>query len=113
MSNRGQYDHNWRKIRLTILQRDGFICAYCGQQADTVDHIIPLNKGGSHDPENLTAACNRCNGSKRDSSSFFLKPSSPHAPTPFSPLGSAMTRVNPRGAFSKTIGGELGETGNP
>jgi 5-methylcytosine-specific restriction endonuclease McrA len=112
MSNRGQYDHNWRKIRMTILQRDGHICAYCGQQADTVDHIVPLNKGGTNDPDNLTAACNRCNGAKSDKQgSFFLGPRAPHAPSSFSPLRAEMTRLKPRGAFFKTIGDDSGGIG--
>jgi 5-methylcytosine-specific restriction endonuclease McrA len=34
--------------------------------ATTVDHIIPVAKGGSDDPENLVAACKRCNFSKQD-----------------------------------------------
>ena len=34
--------------------------------ATTVDHIIPVAKGGTDDPENLVAACRRCNFSKQD-----------------------------------------------
>lgn len=39
-------------------------CSYCGDPADTVDHIVPVSKGGSSEVENLTAACNSCNGGK-------------------------------------------------
>ena len=33
---------------------------------DGTEPIIPLSRGGSNDPENLTAACFECNNSKRD-----------------------------------------------
>ncbi len=33
---------HWRKIRERILRRDGYICQYCGQEADTV-----VNTGGT------------------------------------------------------------------
>jgi 5-methylcytosine-specific restriction endonuclease McrA len=35
-------------------------------EANTVDHIIPVAKGGTDDPENLVAACRKCNFSKQD-----------------------------------------------
>jgi 5-methylcytosine-specific restriction endonuclease McrA len=38
-----------------------YCCAYCGDEANTVDHIIPINKGGTDHPLNLVAACARCN----------------------------------------------------
>jgi 5-methylcytosine-specific restriction endonuclease McrA len=101
-----QYDYNWRKIRMTILQRDGFICAYCGQQADTVDHITPLAKGGTNDPDNLTAACNRCNATKKDSTAFFLRQSPPiDTPPNLSLAPQIMTRIKPVGAFSSVLDG--------
>lgn len=55
----------WSKIRERILIRDGYCCQYCGQEdARTVDHILPISKGGTDDPDNLVAACSRCNYSK-------------------------------------------------
>ena len=68
----------WRKIRAKILQRDQYVCQYCGQDATTVDHIIPRSKGGNDLPDNLIAACNRCNYSK--GGRFFV--SRPTPPTP-------------------------------
>lgn len=40
-------------------------CAYCGAIDDiTIDHIVPLSRGGKHEADNLTAACYSCNCSK-------------------------------------------------
>ena len=36
---------DWKTLRLAILQRDAHTCAYCGAEADTVDHIIPASMG--------------------------------------------------------------------
>jgi 5-methylcytosine-specific restriction endonuclease McrA len=57
----------WKKIRQRVLQRDGWMCAYCGDQAETIDHVVPVAKGGTDDDWNLVAACKRCNYSKKDS----------------------------------------------
>ena len=37
----------WTKIKQRILRRDGFICQYCGQEANTVDHVIPRRLNGN------------------------------------------------------------------
>jgi hypothetical protein len=59
-----------KQIRFAILQRDNFACRYCGRRAPDVvlhvDHIEPTSRGGTDDPANLTAACEDCNGGKRD-----------------------------------------------
>jgi hypothetical protein len=53
-----------------ILRRDP--CAYCGAaRSGTVDHIEPRSRpsrgiGSAHGWVNLTGACSRCNGAKRD-----------------------------------------------
>ena len=52
------------QLWVEILERDGFLCRYCGGPANTVDHVVPVERGGSHDPLNLVAACSRCNESK-------------------------------------------------
>jgi len=62
-----------RKVGATILPvneaaiyaRDGYRCVYCGAQEDlTLDHIVPLSKGGTHSEDNLVVACRSCNASK-------------------------------------------------
>lgn len=50
------------QVRLSLW--DG-CCAYCGaDQGITVDHFIPLAKGGADRIANLVPACRRCNCSK-------------------------------------------------
>lgn len=51
-------------------------CVYCGSQAEAVDHIVPVAKGGTGAPDNLAPACTSCNSSKRDTSllAFLLRP---------------------------------------
>ena len=57
----------WKQLRLRILMRDGYECAYCGETADTVDHVVSRHHGGDMwDAENLVAACKRCNSMKGD-----------------------------------------------
>lgn len=38
----------------------------CGAPADTIDHKIPLSRGGTNDLENLQPMCGECNRRKRD-----------------------------------------------
>ena len=40
-------------------------CFYCGSlDKITIDHIIPISRGGTHGIGNLVSACSFCNGSK-------------------------------------------------
>jgi 5-methylcytosine-specific restriction endonuclease McrA len=41
-------------------------CIYCGKDdiALTMDHVVPLSKGGDHDKSNIVGACWLCNGKK-------------------------------------------------
>lgn len=55
----------YRERRLQVLARDGYTCFYCGQDATTADHVIPIKSGG--DPislDNLVACCVSCNSKK-------------------------------------------------
>ncbi|HEY3497681.1 MAG TPA: HNH endonuclease signature motif containing protein [Polyangiaceae bacterium] len=41
------------------------LCAYCGKPCDpTVDHVVPLVRGGVHEASNVVPACLSCNSSK-------------------------------------------------
>mmetsp|Transcript_940 Transcript_940/g.1537 ORF Transcript_940/g.1537 Transcript_940/m.1537 type:complete len:242 (-) Transcript_940:34-759(-) len=44
-----------------VLRRDGGMCAYCGGKAASVDHVMPLSRGGKHSWDNVVAACFKCN----------------------------------------------------
>jgi 5-methylcytosine-specific restriction endonuclease McrA len=52
--------------RRGVLLRDGHRCAYCGCAATTVDHILPVSRGGRNTWLNTVAACDRCNQRKDD-----------------------------------------------
>jgi 5-methylcytosine-specific restriction endonuclease McrA len=53
-----------------IIQRARGCCEYCWSQLKfspdpfSVEHIIPLSKGGTYDLENLALACQGCNNRK-------------------------------------------------
>lgn len=54
--------------RAAIIERDKGICYLCGiapKVGDlTLDHVIPLARGGSHTADNIRVACRRCNSRK-------------------------------------------------
>lgn len=54
----------WVRLRNAVLERDGYICRYCGGRANTADHIVPVSRGGVEAEGNLVAACVRCNSAK-------------------------------------------------
>ena len=58
-----RYSRPPRWSRRGVLQRDGHRCAYCGRPADTVDHVVPLSRGGARTSWLNTVAC--CGGSAR------------------------------------------------
>jgi 5-methylcytosine-specific restriction endonuclease McrA len=57
-------DARYRRLRAAILARDGGICAWCRGPARTIDHLVPLARGGTADEANLVAACARCNSAQ-------------------------------------------------
>lgn len=58
-----------------MLLKSGGKCAHCGKVISegnvTVEHIIPLSKGGTNDMDNLVALCHDCNEDKGD---FIYEP---------------------------------------
>jgi 5-methylcytosine-specific restriction endonuclease McrA len=52
--------------RRAIFARDGWVCQYCGQPAENLDHVLPRSRGGGHTWENVVAACRRCNSRKEN-----------------------------------------------
>lgn len=57
---------------------DGYLCWYCetvldpdggdpgSSTAPTIDHVLPLSAGGTHDLSNTVLACRNCNNIKRN-----------------------------------------------
>jgi 5-methylcytosine-specific restriction endonuclease McrA len=56
-------------VRKYVFERNNYQCQSCGQTyAETqlsIDHIIPLAKGGSNDISNLQTLCLTCNQKKK------------------------------------------------
>ena len=50
----------WQRLKARILARDRYVCAFCGGNAVTVDHIEQVSAGGGHDPANLRSLCRDC-----------------------------------------------------
>jgi hypothetical protein len=100
----------WKRVRLTILERDEHTCQLCYRTADTVDHIVPAAYGGDDSPENLRALCRSCNATlgarvrhelhgrvrsfRHVGGRFLTSPS-----TPASPVDS----LSPRGRMRRTV----------
>lgn len=63
----GEYLHV-NDVRWLLYERDQR-CAYCRQEIPrlvdfTLDHVVPLAKGGKHEFENLVGCCSSCNRDK-------------------------------------------------
>jgi 5-methylcytosine-specific restriction endonuclease McrA len=52
------------KFRQEIFEAWQHQCAYCGDAADTLDHVKPRHKGGATVTTNLVPACRPCNRKK-------------------------------------------------
>lgn len=55
-----------KTFRHYILTRDNYICHFCGEYGDTIDHLLPRAKGGHTTPVNCVCACHICNQEKAD-----------------------------------------------
>jgi 5-methylcytosine-specific restriction endonuclease McrA len=59
----------WRKLRHLVLSKQP-LCVMCRKKgryttANTVDHILPINKGGAvWNPDNLQSLCSSCHNRK-------------------------------------------------
>lgn len=62
----------WREI----VAQFNSACAYCLRPIDapTIDHMVPLCRGGEHTAENVVPACSFCNTSKGARSIFTMLP---------------------------------------
>lgn len=75
-----------RQIRLSVLKECGHKCAHCGAPLFfstnmTMEHVIPLHKGGSNEADNLVVLCEACN---KDKNNDVIEPALyyPHLPKP-------------------------------
>lgn len=57
-------------IKEKLLKKNNYQCSSCGKNINfsnsSIDHIIPLSKGGTNNEENLAILCNKCNILKAD-----------------------------------------------
>jgi len=54
--------------RKNIHIRDHYVCQYCGSGENlTLDHVMPVSRGGSSSWENVVTACYPCNSRKGSS----------------------------------------------
>ena len=74
-----RYGHAWRKIRNRYIAAHP-LCEHCLKEgkvtpAQEVDHIVPLEHGGTHDETNLQALCKPCHSRKtaRDGDRWRIK----------------------------------------
>lgn len=68
---------NWSITLKKLYKRDKGICHLCGKKVDmnldindnwygSIDHVIPVSKGGTHTWDNVKLAHRKCNSLKRD-----------------------------------------------
>lgn len=68
--------------QILVRQRAKFLCEYCHASEQwqyvsfTVDHVIPISKGGANSIDNLALACFHCNRQKSDKVKSFDEQSS-------------------------------------
>ncbi len=53
------------KKALAVFDKNGYRCISCGSRKElTVDHIVPITRGGTDDMGNLQTLCRSCNAAK-------------------------------------------------
>jgi len=91
-----------RAMRRAALRDCGQRCVYCATHLDqrtaTLDHVMPLARGGAHDPGNLVVACGPCNRLKGDLFPFEFFTRHPWAGANFVRYARAVHRALKRGA---------------
>jgi 5-methylcytosine-specific restriction endonuclease McrA len=91
-----------RAMRKVALRDCGQRCVYCATRLDqrtaTLDHVVPLARGGAHDPGNLVVACGPCNRLKGDLLPFEFFARHPWAGANFVRYARSVHRALKRGA---------------
>lgn len=66
-----------RFSRQNVFIRDLYTCQYCNTPYTksnlTLDHVIPISKGGKTEWNNIVSACNPCNANKADKTNIKPK----------------------------------------
>ena len=81
-----------KMTRFEIFHRDNYTCQYCGKQTHqlTLDHVMPIHRGGQHSWENVVSACVNCNRNKAGRTpeearmKLIRHPTKPHSHSLFS-----------------------------
>ena len=95
----------YKKLRISVLESMGYTCVYCGQDADQVDHVVPITKDPSLGMElsNLVACCRKCNIAKGNrSEAVFLRRTATPTVSP--------TNTSPKMTSTIPAGPALGQT---
>ncbi|WP_396208452.1 HNH endonuclease [Gemmatimonas sp.] len=91
-----------RALRKGALRDCSQRCVYCATRLDqrtaTLDHVVPLARGGANDPGNLVVACAPCNRLKSDLLPFEFFARHPWAGANFVRYARNVTRALKRGA---------------
>jgi 5-methylcytosine-specific restriction endonuclease McrA len=65
------YLRRTRTVRFSksnVYLRDSYVCAYCSntvfKKTATIDHVLPISKGGKTSWDNIVTACMPCNSTK-------------------------------------------------
>lgn len=63
-----------KRRRREVYERDGHCCLKCGSYDNlTIDHIVPVTKGGLKRKFNLQTLCAKCNNEKGESIICYRK----------------------------------------
>jgi 5-methylcytosine-specific restriction endonuclease McrA len=91
-----------RALRKGALRDCSQRCVYCATRLDqrtaTLDHVVPVARGGANDPGNLVVACAPCNRLKSDLLPFEFFARHPWAGANFVRYARNVTRALKRGA---------------
>lgn len=74
-----------RYTRQNLFKRDGFTCQYCFKRTKelTIDHVIPISRGGSDTWNNVVTSCRACNhrkGARTPQEAHMLLRTQPYEP---------------------------------
>lgn len=62
-----EYDYIPQETRFAVYRRDSYRCLHCNAETRlSIDHIVPVSRGGTHDIDNMQTLCRSCNSRKRD-----------------------------------------------